>query len=179
VALVCRLNQALSPVALPWPARVALGVGIGALLLVVVNQWQAPEINPSLERASVLAGALADRIGRGPTLVVVMASLGTSMGLWLLARDYAAFAVFALWMGVSYGGSVSLMPALCMDFFGARAVSSVIGTLYTGAALGNLAGPWAAGRLFDATGSYAAAVVGVGLLALASAAAAWQAIRQR
>lgn len=124
-------------------------------------------------------GALADRIGRGPTLVVVMASLGTSMGLWLLARDYAAFAVFALWMGVSYGGSVSLMPALCMDFFGARAVSSIIGTLYTGAALGNLAGPWAAGRLFDATGSYAVAVVGVGLLALASAAAAWQAIRQR
>ena len=37
----------------------ALGVGIGALLLVVLNQWQAPEINPSLERASVLAGALA------------------------------------------------------------------------------------------------------------------------
>jgi cyanate permease len=71
------------------------------------------------------------------------------------------------------------MPALCMDFFGARAVSSIIGTLYTGAALGNLAGPWAAGRLFDATGSYAAALVGVGLLALASAAAAWQAIRQR
>ena len=57
--LVCRLNQALSPVALPWPARVALGAGIGALLLVVLNQWQAPEINPSLERASVLAGALA------------------------------------------------------------------------------------------------------------------------
>ena len=124
-------------------------------------------------------GALADRIGRGPTLVVVMASLGASMGLWLLARDYAAFAVFALWMGVSYGGSVSLMPALCMDFFGARAVSSIIGTLYTGAALGNLMGPWAAGRLFDATGSYAAAVVGAGLLALASAGAAWQAIRTR
>jgi len=124
-------------------------------------------------------GAVADRIGRGPTLVVVMASLGASMGLWLLARDYATFAVFALWMGLSYGGSVSLMPALCMDFFGARAVSSIIGTLYTGAALGNLVGPWATGRLFDATGSYAAAVAGVGLLALASAVAAWQAVRQR
>ena len=124
-------------------------------------------------------GALADRIGRGPTLVMVMASLGASMGLWLLARDYAAFAIFALWMGVSYGGSVSLMPALCMDFFGARAVSSIIGTLYTGAALGNLAGPWAAGRLFDATGSYAMAVSGAGLLALASAGAAWLAVRKR
>ena len=122
-------------------------------------------------------GAVADRLGRGPTLVVVMASLGASMGLWLLARDYATFAVFALWMGLSYGGSVSLMPALCMDFFGARAVSSIIGTLYTGAAVGNLVGPWAAGRLFDATGSYAAAVAGVGLLALASAVAAWRAVR--
>lgn len=45
--------------ALPWPARVALGTGIGALLLVVVNQWQAPQIDPALERASVLAGGLA------------------------------------------------------------------------------------------------------------------------
>jgi cyanate permease len=40
-------------------------------------------------------------------------------------------------------------------------------------------GPWAAGGLFDATGSYAAAVVGAGLLALASSGAAWQAIRTR
>lgn len=44
---------------LPWPARVALGAGIGALILVVLNQWLAPEINPPLERASVLAGVLA------------------------------------------------------------------------------------------------------------------------
>lgn len=126
----------------------------------------------------LVIGAVADRVGRGPTLVGVMASLGASMGLWWLARDYATFAVFALWMGLSYGGSVSLMPALCMDFFGARAVSSIIGTLYTGAALGNLVGPWAAGRLFDATGSYAAAVAGIGLLALASAVAAWRAVRR-
>lgn len=126
----------------------------------------------------LVIGAVADRIGRGPTLVAVMVSLGASMGLWLVAREYAAFAVFALWMGLSYGGSVSLMPALCMDFFGARAVSSIIGTLYTGAAIGNLAGPWATGRLFDATGSYAAAVAGAGVLALVAAIAAWQAIRQ-
>ena len=56
--------------------------------------------------------------GAALTLVAVMASLGASMGLWLQAHDYLAFAAFALWMGLSYGGSVSLMPALCMDFFG-------------------------------------------------------------
>ena len=122
-------------------------------------------------------GALADRWGRGPTLAAVMASLGLSMALWLGAGGYMALALFALWMGLSYGGAVSLMPALCMDLFGARAVSSIIGTLYTGAALGNLGGPWAAGRVFDATGSYAPVVVACGLLALLAAAAAVAAIR--
>jgi hypothetical protein len=42
-----------------WPARVVLGVGIGALLLIVLNQWLAPEVSPSLERAGVLGSALA------------------------------------------------------------------------------------------------------------------------
>ena len=59
MVLVCPHNPTLSPVALPWPARVALGAGSGALMLVVLNQWQAPELNPPLERASVLAGALS------------------------------------------------------------------------------------------------------------------------
>lgn len=122
-------------------------------------------------------GGLADRWGRGPTLAAVMASLGLSMALWLAADGYAALALFALWMGLSYGGAVSLMPALCMDLFGARAVSSIIGTLYTGAALGNLGGPWVAGRVFDATGSYAPVVAACGVLALVAAAAALAAIR--
>jgi MFS family permease len=122
-------------------------------------------------------GALADRIGRPGALVGVTASLGLSMVLWWLARDYTALAVFALWMGLSYGGSVSLMPALCMDFFGARAVSSIIGTLYTGAALGNLAGPWIAGRVFDASGSYAAVVLGCAVLSLLATVSAWRATR--
>ena len=42
-----------------WPSRIALGVGSGALALVVLNQWLAPEVTPSLERADVLASALA------------------------------------------------------------------------------------------------------------------------
>ncbi len=45
------------------------------------------------------------------------------------------------------------MPAICMDMFGARAVASIIGTLYTGAALGNLLGPVVAGAVFDRSGS--------------------------
>jgi cyanate permease len=81
-------------------------------------------------------------------------------------------------MGLSYGGIVALMPALCMDIFGARAVSSIIGTLYTGAALGNLAGPWLAGWAFDRSGSYAAVTWGCVALSAGATLATWRAVRR-
>jgi MFS family permease len=116
-------------------------------------------------------GALADRVGRPLTLALAQASMGLSYLLWIAAGGYLAMAVFALWLGLSYGGIVSLMPALCMDLFGARAVSAIIGTLYTGAAFGNLLGPWVAGAVFDATHSYAPVIWAcIALSALATAA---------
>ncbi|MEO6033486.1 MAG: MFS transporter, partial [Burkholderiaceae bacterium] len=90
-------------------------------------------------------GALADRLGRVFTLVLMQASMAASYLIWQGAAGYVALALFALWFGLSYGGIVSLLPAICMDMFGARAVSSIVGTLYTGAALGNLLGPVVAG----------------------------------
>lgn len=99
-------------------------------------------------------GALADRLGRARTLALALASMGLAYLLWAGAAGYTLLAAFALGLGLSYGGIVALLPALCMDFFGARAVSSVIGTLYTGAALGNLAGPVLAGWVFDRYGGY-------------------------
>ena len=49
------------------------------------------------------------------------------------------------------GGGLSLAPT---DVPTGRAVAAILGTLYTGAAFGNLLGPWAAGAVFDRTGSY-------------------------
>jgi MFS family permease len=123
-------------------------------------------------------GALADRVGRPVTLVLAQASLGASFILWALADGYLALALFALWMGTSYGGIVSLMPALCMDLFGARAVSSIIGTLYSGAAIGNLAGPWLAGRIFDAHASYDLVVWGCMACSALATVATWLAVKR-
>ncbi len=119
-------------------------------------------------------GALADRVGRPLTLALAQASMGLSYLLWFAADGYTAIAVFALWLGLSYGGIVSLMPALCMDIFGARAVSSIIGTLYTGAAFGNLLGPWAAGAVFDAQYSYLPVIWACIALSAVATAAAWR-----
>jgi MFS family permease len=117
-------------------------------------------------------GALADRLGRIRTLIVAQASAGMSYLLWLVAGGPEALSVFALWFGLSYGGIVSLLPAICMDLFGARAVASIVGTLYTAAAAGNLLGPVLAGAAYDRWASYAPGLwVCVALSALATFAA--------
>lgn len=123
-------------------------------------------------------GALADRLGRARTLMLMQAALGLAYLVWWQAGSYAAMVVFALWVGLAYGGIVSLLPALCMDFFGARAVSGIIGTLYSGAAVGNLLGPWAAGVAFDRSGSYAAVMVGCMALSTVAAFAASRLLRR-
>ncbi|MFO1213855.1 MAG: MFS transporter [Burkholderiaceae bacterium] len=118
-------------------------------------------------------GALADRLGRTLTLLLMQASMGLSLLAWWSAGGYPTLVFFALWFGLSYGGIVSLLPAICMDLFGARAVSGIIGTLYSGAALGNLAGPVLAGAVFDRTGSYLPVLWAcLALSALAAAASA-------
>jgi len=118
-------------------------------------------------------GALADRLGRLLTLLLMQVSLGLAFLAWHAAGGYAVLAFFALWFGLSYGGIVSLLPAISMDLFGPRAVAGIIGTLYTGAALGNLLGPVLAGAVFDRAGSYVPVLWGcMGLSALAALASA-------
>ncbi len=124
-------------------------------------------------------GGLADRLGRIASIALLEASLGASYLLWLGADGYVALAVFALWLGLSYGGIVSLMPAICMDLFGARAVSSILGTLYSGAAFGNLLGPVVAGAVFDRTGSYVPVMWAGFVLSMLAAIASAQLLRDR
>ena len=114
-------------------------------------------------------GWLADRMGRIRTLMLMQGLMGLSYLVWAGAQDPWMFAVFALWFGLSYGSIVSLLPAICMDLFGGRAVSAIIGTLYTGAALGNLLGPVLAGQVFDMTQSYALVIwITLGISAMAT-----------
>jgi len=119
-------------------------------------------------------GALADRLGRLQTHVVAQFSLGASFVLWWFGGPYANWALFALVFGLSYGGIVSLLPPICSDLFGLRAVSSTIGLLYSGAGFGALLGPVLAGALFDRHGDYDAAIA---MCAAASALATFSAWR--
>jgi MFS family permease len=99
-------------------------------------------------------GPFADRLGRHGSLAAMFAGLGAMLLVWWASTAYWALALFALVFGVCYGGYVALLPTLVMDRYGARAVSGIIGVLYTGAGIGTLLGPWLAGLAYDALGAY-------------------------
>jgi MFS transporter, OFA family, oxalate/formate antiporter len=114
-------------------------------------------------------GGVADRLGRMPSLAVMYLGLGAMLVLWWLATQYWVLALFALSFGAFYGGFVALAPSIMMDLYGPRALSGIIGFLYTGPGIGTLIGPPLAGAAFDALGSYAAPILAAAALSFVAA----------
>lgn len=90
--------------------------------------------------------------------------------LWLVSGGhFAMLVIFALVMGVGYGGYIALMPAVAATIFGTKGLGQTLGFLYTSAGIGGLIGPTLIGAIIDGT-SYEIAL-GVTILITAGAAA--------
>lgn len=99
-------------------------------------------------------GALADRMGIIRLFKLCVLTLGLSYFIWLGANSYIALALFALAMGASYGGAVTLSPAVVAELFGTQGLGVTLGIVYTSSAIGTLLGPPLCGAIADRTGSY-------------------------
>ncbi len=73
-------------------------------------------------------------------------------GIWLVAGgNYPLLVLFALALGVSYGGFVAVSPEVLIDTVGMEALGTKMGMLFLSFGLGGLVGPPAAGLVADAT----------------------------
>ncbi len=124
-------------------------------------------------------GGVADRLGRQPSLAAMYAGLGAMLVLWWASTHWWVLAVFALFFGVCYGAYVALLPTITMALYGPRAVSGIIGFLYTGAGVGTLAGPTLAGAAYDMLGSYDAPILVGAALSFAAAGCVLALMRRR
>ncbi len=115
-------------------------------------------------------GGLADRMGRLRATALMYAGLGVSFIAWWLSESLWALGAMSVGMGLFYGGFVATLPAVVMDIFGGRAVSAIIGGLYTAPGIGTLIGPPLAGFAFDRLGSYDAPILGAAALSFLGAA---------
>jgi MFS family permease len=104
-------------------------------------------------------GGAADRLGPVTAFRLSLAILLVSYGVWLVAPGTPLLVVFALALGIGYGGWVALSPSVVAELFGPEGLGGSVGALYTSAGVGALLGPPIAGFIVDATGDYRPAIV--------------------
>ena len=102
-------------------------------------------------------GAIAARIGILGLYRLSFLVLGLSFLIWIVAdTSYALLIIFAIVLGVSYGGFIALSPAVVAEMFGTLGMGGVLGALYTAAGFGGLIGPPVMGKIIDSSGHTAA-----------------------
>ncbi len=98
-------------------------------------------------------GALASRLVPIRLYQASFLIVALSFLLWVGAgTSYTMLVVFAVVLGVAYGGFIALAPAVAAELFGPVGLGGVLGALYTAAGLGGLVGPPLAGELIDRSG---------------------------
>jgi predicted MFS family arabinose efflux permease len=121
-------------------------------------------------------GFLMDRMRREIVFSLASGALVLGIGGLVLAGKYPATAVpyvYAVVLGLAYAITAPLTPAVANDLFGGPGFSTIFGTIHISLGLGTAAGAWAGGKVFDLTGSYAAALWGAVALACVSCAVMW------
>jgi len=121
--------------------------------------------------AKVAAGWLGDRTGPLRALPVMVAGMLGGALLLNLATPAAAMLALLLF-GLGWGGVYTLLQATAANLFPAAALSRALGWMVLFDAVGGGLGPWVTGLQFDATGSYAVAMLTLGLMLTVALAAA-------
>jgi MFS family permease len=98
-------------------------------------------------------GSLAARFDATRMYQGSLFTMGISFLLWLTAADrYWQLAVFAVVLGVAYGGFIALSPVVMAELYGVVGLGGLLGALYTAAGLGGFLGPPIAGIIIDRSG---------------------------
>jgi predicted MFS family arabinose efflux permease len=122
-------------------------------------------------------GMLADRIGRAPALTVMFASAALGVGcLGLLALHGSPrwLWAFVVLFGMAQGSSGIVASARAADVFAGPTFGVIYGWLALAVGPGEALGVWAAGAIFDRTGSYLPAFALVVVALAAGLTALWR-----
>lgn len=141
-----------------------------------VSSAQAALLVGCIGAASVigrlLLTGLSDRTGPVRMLQFCFVGQPIAFAVLLIAgANYPLLLLYALILGVAYGGFVALIGQVSAHLFGVRGLGSILGWVYLGAGVGSLLYPPIVGYLADATGSNTGPKLAV--LAVAAAGAAY------
>lgn len=163
-----------------WSSFLLLGVGG----LMAVSHAAGIAVDNGVPEGETWLGALAFNLGYIPGALAggymserwtgrrVLFVLGLVVGVPLLllaALPNAALSLVALaCVGAAFGASTSIYPVTIGGYYGLGRVAVIYGRVSIAYGVSGLAAPYIAGLLHDVAGDYRLALVGAGLVALAS-----------
>jgi len=112
----------------------------------------------------IVTGALTDRFGRIPGLALALTFQSVAFLGFAGSGTYAWLLGWAFTYGFGYSGVSVLFPALLGDFFGRAHVGAIAGFMFGIGGVAAAAGPYAAGLIFDHTGTYSTTFVASSVL---------------
>ncbi|MEL6434452.1 MAG: MFS transporter [Pseudomonadota bacterium] len=128
---------------------------IGHAAAIAGGGWLPPAIVATCNLVgSLFGGRLSDRLSDVQLLTGLPALTAFSLlGLMIASEPALAMACLGV-AGFAYGGTIAAYPAYVAKRFGMEHSPQVYGKVFTAWGTAGLAGPWLAGLLYDASGSY-------------------------
>jgi MFS transporter, OFA family, oxalate/formate antiporter len=119
----------------------------------------------------VIVGHIADHFRKSRIMAIFYFLIGASVFLLAYPQSTAALSLFALVFGFSMGADYMLIPLVASENFGTTALGKILALIIMGYSIGQWAGPWLVGKLFDMRHSYDVAWKMIAVLAIIGAGA--------
>ena len=118
----------------------------------------------------VVVGYIADRFSKSFIMAIFYFLIGASVLLLAYPQSTAAVWAFAAIFGFSMGADYMLIPLVVSENFGTASLGKILALIIMGYSVGQWAGPWFVGRMFDTHHNYDLAWRTIAILAMIGAA---------
>ncbi|HUE43267.1 MAG TPA: MFS transporter [Candidatus Sulfotelmatobacter sp.] len=102
----------------------------------------------------VVVGYIADRFSKSFIMAIFYFLIGASVLLLAYPQSTLAVWAFAAIFGFSMGADYMLIPLVVSENFGTASLGKILALIIMGYSIGQWAGPWLVGKLFDARHNY-------------------------
>jgi len=102
----------------------------------------------------VIVGYIADRLPKSYVMAFFYFVIGASVFLLSNPRSPTNLMIFVVTFGFAMGADYMLIPLVTSEWFGTASLGKILALVIMGYSIGQWAGPWLVGKLFDARHNY-------------------------
>ncbi len=157
---LCAIQLLFLPSLVTVPLHIVVhGIDLGMSATVAATLLSV--IGASSIAGRMVMGASADKIGgRRAYVLCLLPLLASLLALLTISTVWPLFVALAVY-GFGHGGLFTIVAPAIAEYFGTRAHGAIFGAIVFFGTIGGAVGPFVTGYIFDTTGSYDPAFIGL------------------